>query len=295
MKDDRIFLAIIPPAIAVKFGFLRGFAQYVIRFDKAFLQNYRYFHSRYTPVEYLQIGLFSYFLLSGLLTYVLFQSFSNQVDTARAIILAMCVGVTALGIMLFLSLKHPLSLAKSKAKETDKTLLYALRDLSLQINSGNTAYTALSNVAKSKYGGASEQLEFLVRDMRVGKPLEESIRHRITLTQSEYLRKAYWQLLNSFRAGSNLKEGLESVIAELDRKQRHDIDNYAKELNLWSLIYMLFSVAIPTIGLTMLVILSSFAGYSITEGTFFFFIGACVFVQIILIILVKMRRPVVQF
>tara|TARA_Y100000310_G_scaffold343799_1_gene453092 strand:- start:4018 stop:4275 length:258 start_codon:yes stop_codon:yes gene_type:complete len=82
------------------------------------------------------------------------------------------------------------------------------------------------------------------------------------------------------------------LIDDLTLDQRNRIKKYAAELNLWSLLYLLFAVAVPTIGATMLVILSSFAGFGVTQGFFIIFISICFIIQLILIGFVKTRRPV---
>ena len=91
-----------------------------------------------------------------------------------------------------------------------------------------------------------------------------------------------------------MKSSLQVIITELVKDQRARIEIYAKELNLWSLIYMMFAVAIPSISATMLVILSSFAGFGVTRASFIGFLGITVFIQIALIGLIKTRRPVVS-
>lgn len=77
-------------------------------------------------------------------------------------------------------------------------------------------------------------------------------------------------MINSIKSGSNIKKTLKSITKELSSEQRTKIANYSRELNLWSLIYMLFAVAVPSIGSTMLVILSSFAGFGIDRPMFIF-------------------------
>jgi len=81
----------------------------------------------------------------------------------------------------------------------------------------------------------------------------------------------------------------------LNDAQKGKIMNYARELNLWSLIYMMFAVAIPTIGSTMMVILSTFAGFGVSKQMFVSFIALCFAIQFIMVNFVKARRPVVQF
>ena len=88
---------------------------------------------------------------------------------------------------------------------------------------------------------------------------------------------------------------LQAIISDLDTEQKSKIMSYSRELNLWSLVYMLFAVAIPTIGSTMLVILSTFAGFGISQQIFITFLVICFFIQFFLMNFVKVRRPIVQF
>ena len=72
------------------------------------------------------------------------------------------------------------------------------------------------------------------------------------------------------------------------------IKAYAQELNMWGLIYMLASVVLPSMGVTLLVILSSFLGGEIIgEGLFWGILLFLVFFQIFFIQFVKSKRPII--
>ncbi len=198
-------------------------------------------------------------------------------------------------LILLALLRYPRIVAGKKAEQVDKHLVFALKDLYLQIGSGVSLYNSMVNVAKADYGIVSEEFRKVARAINTGMPMAAALEKMATSSSSEFLRRTTWQLVNTLKAGASLKGALRSVIDELTADQRNKIRDYAHELNLWSLVYMLFAVAIPTIGATLLVILSSFAGFGVTQGMFIIFIVACFFVQYVLIGLVKARRPVVQF
>lgn len=294
---DRIFLSIIPLPIARRFAPLfRGLSHFLMKYFPQLPQEMKKLDIEFDADDYLSIGMMSYFLIAFVLGFGLSYLFIIQnIEPRKAYVVGGLIGLVIFGLMIFLAVKHPTSHAEAKAKEIDKTLVYGLRDISLQISSGETLFTALANVSKADYGELSNELSIVMKKINVGIPMGAVLKQRVTLIQSEYLKKTYWQLINSLRAGADLKNSLNSILQQLDAKQKMEIANYARELGLWSLIYMMFSVAIPTIGLTMLVILSAFAGGGIEEASFISFVVICFIIQAVLIVFIKSRRPVVQF
>ena len=192
-------------------------------------------------------------------------------------------------------LTYPKVLAGKKAEQVDKSLIYALKDLLLQISSDVSLYNGLVNVSEAGYGLVSEEFEKVAQHVNTGMPMADALERMAVDTESEYMKRTTWQLINTLNAGASLKSALKSIVKDLTIEQRTKIKGYANELNLWSLIYMLFAVAVPTIGAVMLVILSSFGGMGVSKGMFIIFIVICFFIQYVLIGFVKARRPVVQF
>lgn len=195
----------------------------------------------------------------------------------------------------FALIRYPKILAGKKAEQVDKNLIYALKDLLLQISSDVSLYNGLVNVSKAGYGLVSEEFEKVAQNVNTGMPMADALEKMAIDTESEYMKRTTWQLINTLNAGASLKASLNSIVKDLTVEQRTKIKGYASELNLWSLIYMLFAVAVPTIGAVMLVILSSFGGMGVSRGMFVAFIVVCFFIQYVLIGFVKARRPVVQF
>lgn len=219
----------------------------------------------------------------------------RHLDLIRSILLGTAIGFGILVLFFILLLRYPKIIAGKKAEQIDKHLLFALKDLLLQISSGVSLYNAIINVANSGYGIVSDEFKKVAKNVKTGMALNTALERLAVESSSEYMRRTIWQVVNTLKAGASLKGALQNIISELAVTQHTKIKNYSQELNLWSLIYMLFAVAIPTIGSTMLVILSSFAGIGVSKGTFIVFIVFCFFIQIALIGFVKTRRPVVNF
>jgi flagellar protein FlaJ len=204
-------------------------------------------------------------------------------------------GGIGLGMLFFvIYLRYPTIIAGKKGERIDKNLVFALKELYLQIISGVTLYDALANVANSNYGEVSEELQWSIKQIETGTSMQVTLEELAANTRSDYLKRTVWQLVNTMRAGGTIKGAIKTIIEDLVREQRGKIKDYAQELNLWCLMYMLFAVAIPTIGITMLVILSGFAGFNVTPVTFTLFIAMTFAIQIALIGLIKSRRPMVN-
>jgi archaeal flagellar protein FlaJ len=249
----------------------------------------------FTTAEYLTTalinGLIYFIFLSILLTILATIQEKTIIEALRQ---GIGYGILILLLLLFALVRYPKIIAGKKAEQIDKSLLFALKDLLLQIGSGVSLYNGLVNVAKAGYGQTSTEFEKVAKAVNTGTPLDKALERMAVESKSDFLRRTTWQLINALKAGASLKEALRTIIDDLTRDQREKIKNYAQELNLWSLLYMLFAVAIPTIGATMMVILSSFAGFGITPTLFIVFITITFIVQLILIGFVKTRRPIVS-
>jgi len=67
---------------------------------------------------------------------------------------------------------------------------------------------------------------------------------------------------------------------------------YGQELNLWGLIYMMAVIVAPSMGVTLLVILSSFVGSTaINERLFWVILFGVVLFQMVLISIIRNKRP----
>lgn len=251
--------------------------------------------SELNDTEYISRALLNsvvFFLLFFLLLFFLNYTVQGKAIN-DSIFQGLLYGLAIFALIFFTLIKYPGILAGKKAELIDKYLLFALKDLKLQITSGVTLYNGLVNISKAGYGRASQEFEKVARAVNTGTPVDKALEKMAVESKSEFLRRMTWQLVNTLKAGASLEGALNTLIRDLTMDQRDKIKTYASELNMWVLVYMLFAVAVPTIGATLLVILSSFAGFGITKGFFIFFIILCFIIQIILIGFVKSRRPVV--
>ncbi|MFH0961962.1 MAG: type II secretion system F family protein [archaeon] len=191
-------------------------------------------------------------------------------------------------------LYYPKMLLLKSAEMLDKDLVFALKDLLLQIDSGVSLFDGLVNISRADYGSVSDEFRTVVQDINTGMPEDKALEKLAIKTESEFLKKSLWQIVTALRSGSGAQKALESVLLVLEKNQRDQIKAYTQELNLWSMMYMVFAVAVPGLGTTILIIMSTFAGVEINETIFLVMIGSCVFVELVIIGFIKVRRPTVH-
>lgn len=222
--------------------------------------------------------LFSYFMFS-----------LRGVGNAAAISIG--PGVLIFMVILLFQLIYPKVAARKVAERVDRELIFALKDMYVQINSGVSLFDAMCNISKADYGYVSKEFEEAVRGISAGDSEEEALEKLALKTKSEYFKKALWQLITAMRSGASTAGALRSVIDVLIGYQHRMIKNYCSELNFWILMFMLIAATIPTLGITLSVILSTFGSAGITPALFINFIAVSFIIQAVMIGFLKSRRP----
>ncbi|MGM5482021.1 MAG: type II secretion system F family protein [Nanobdellota archaeon] len=240
------------------------------------------------------LNAFSWFFLSSVLLFSLIVAMDAR-SLSEASLYSGGLGIFLFLVIFMVTVRYPKVSAGKDAEAIEGNLIFALKDLLLKVSAGTQLYDALVSIANSNYGEVSVQFEKVAKQVQSGKPMDKALENMALTTSSEYMKRTVWQLVNVLKSGSNLKRALRIVISEQLQNHKEKIRGYAQELNLWSLIYMLFAVAIPTIGLTMMLILTTFSGFGMTQSTFIVFGVLCLFVQYVIIGLIQSRRPSINF
>ncbi|MDO8339211.1 MAG: type II secretion system F family protein [Candidatus Burarchaeum sp.] len=201
------------------------------------------------------------------------------------------VGLAFFLLALTLHIFYPGILAKNIASSVDRDLVFALQDLMIQVSSGISLYDAMTNIAHSNYGYVSNEFEITVKRISSGMSESDALEEMVFRTQSDAFRKLLWQLITTLQSGASIKPALASVIETLLNEQHRAIRNYAASLNFLILLYMLFAVVAPSIGITLLTILAGFSGIGVTESTLLMLVGAAFVGQAMLIGFMKRSRP----
>jgi pilus assembly protein TadC len=209
------------------------------------------------------------------------------------LMLAMIPSVFIAFLNLFILLRYPRILAVKRAEIVDKDLIYALKDLLLNISAGLSLFESVKRVAEADHGLVSGDFLEVVEDTNRGMPLDDALENLALKSSSDFMRNSIWQIVNAVKSGTSIKAALSGIIEALERDQNRKIRNYIQELNVLTMVYMLFAIAVPTIITTVLVVLTSLAGTGVTEEIYLFVILVCLLVQIMLVGFIRSRRPLI--
>jgi flagellar protein FlaJ len=210
--------------------------------------------------------------------------------------MALCAAVGLSIFMLFYMLVMPKVRIRKRGSLIERNLTYALKDLEIQTGAGIPIFDAIVHVANGGYGECSEEFKQVIKKVESGASVIRALDEVGMHTASPFLRRIIWQVVNSMYAGSDVSIALKAIGNDLTRDKETKIKAYGQEMNMWSLMYMLMVIVLPSQGITLLIILSTLVDIfgAVDKNLIFGFILAFMFFfQFMLIGMIKNKRPLV--
>lgn len=242
------------------------------------------------PEAYCGASLLSSFFYGLVLFAISFVATSLR-GTAEPLMLSLVVGIGAWLVFLVLHLVYPGIVLSKMATRESKDLLFALREIIMGVDSGVPLFDSIRNVADAEYGYVSAAFTGVVRDIESGIPEVDALRMLALRTESEYLKRTLWQMVNALESGASMESALLSMVESIEGYTYRDIKNYSSNLNFLLLIYMLVASVVPSLGITLMVLLSAFSGLGVDVTTLALLVGSSALVQTILIGYMGSTRP----
>jgi len=244
-----------------------------------------------TETEFVRKTLFSAFYL----TTGVAVSVALMLSKVNINILFMIFAFPVLFILMFIYfIKFPDVKILRIQREIDREIVYAGRFLVVELESGIPVYDSFRNVA-TNYPFVGKYFRNIVEDVDLGTPLEDALNRSVDLVPSQNFRRVLWQIINSISTGADIATSLNTVIEQVVREQRIELNEYGRKLNPLAMFYMIIAVILPSIGITMFVILVSFLSISLSLSTLLIIAGLMGFVQFLFYSVVKSSRPASQF
>lgn len=188
---------------------------------------------------------------------------------------------------------YPKVKTRRLSRDLEKDLPYALRHMLIEVRSGISLYEAMVSVSEG-YGEASKEFNRIVEDINGGKPQIDALEDSIVRNPSEQYRRAMWQMINALKSGTDVSNTLESLVESMVKQQKLDVERYGKELNPYILVYLMIAVIMPSLGVTFLIVLSTFTGVGLTNFTFYQILGGLILFQVFFLNFIKSKRPEVK-
>ena len=191
-------------------------------------------------------------------------------------------------------LKLPDVRISKKEKGISREIVFAGRHLIIELESGVSLYNALANVAKN-YEVIGGYFKEIINKVDLGTSMEDALTEAVEYIPSDDFRRLLWQILNSIRTGADISSSLSSVLEQIAREQTIEVNKYSKKLNPFAMFYMIIAVILPSLGITMLVVLSSFIEFEISLTIFMIIAGLLGFIQFMFLSMIKFSRPAIEF
>ena len=221
----------------------------------------------------------------------IFLTAAPSIPFVLKIVLPFLAGFLALFVATAFFLMYPRMMGKSIGSTIDKELIFAMRDMLIQISSGIPLFTVIENLGSANYGYVSMEFQRVATNVKGGSSLLNEIELMAIRTQSEYLKKISWQLVTAIRSGANLTSTLKSIVKILVDYQFAISKSFNAELNFIILIFMLVSAVLPTIGTTVLVIFSVFGMFGVSSDVLLGVVMISFLVQAGIVAYVYTKRP----
>jgi hypothetical protein len=240
------------------------------------------------PEDYVISSIFSS-LIWGFLLFLV--SFNLLYYKAKDVTPSFIAFVGFLFIFLALHFYYPRIIARKIGEEGDRYLVYALRDMWVQISSGVPLYTVLVNVSKGDYGVISNDIKNAISDISSTESEINALEKLSAKTASENFRKVLRHIIVSLRTGIGLSKSIETTLNSLIAEQHRKVRDYSSSLNLYLLLFLTFAAVVPSILITFLSILSVFGVFMITNETIVILIFFSFFMQMFVVGLLSSSRP----
>jgi len=218
-------------------------------------------------------------------------AFASRLAPASALPAALVLGF-AFAFLIFIQLAfYPKIMLKKKVRDVERNLIFGIRTLLVEIKSGVTLFDSIGIVAEGDNGQVSTEFKRAIEKIETGTFQEDALEEMAEMNPSLFFRRAIWQLVNGLKAGSDISTVMTALVETLTKEKENQVRRYGNSLKLLSLLYMMLGAIIPALGLTFLIILSTFPQISIKENVFW---GLLIFIgigQFMYLGIIKSARP----
>ncbi|NYZ76532.1 type II secretion system F family protein [Candidatus Micrarchaeota archaeon] len=177
-----------------------------------------------------------------------------------------------------------------KSREVDRDALFAGRDILIALRSGAPLFNALVGVRKD-YGATSKEFKKILERIDSGIPAEIALQQAYEANKAPSFRRIILQILMSMRSGSDVGNGLETTLNQISQEQVIEIKRYGQKLNPIAMFYMLFAIILPSLGVAIGVILSSFVSVDVDFTTLSIVLVFLALAQYTFLTIVRSSRP----
>lgn len=241
--------------------------------------------------EYLSIVLFTAIFISTIIFLPLLIVSISLAGVSTGILISVLIYAVFFFIIIQYLKMYPKLIIKRRVANLERNLIFALRDIYVQVKSGVSIFDTLVSVSSGSYGAVSKEFKEVIKAVNTGVPMDTALENLIIKNPSVYFRRVIRQISNGIKAGSDISIVMKSIIENMSAEQKIEIRKYGSKLNPLTLVYMMVAVILPAIGITFMIVLSTFSGLSISEPMFWGILLFLAIFQFMFIGIIKSKRP----
>ncbi len=175
-------------------------------------------------------------------------------------------------------------------KEVDSEIIFAANFLIIELSSGVPLDKAFKNMEKNyKYSGS--YFGDIIHKVYLGTDMEDAINETMIVVPSQNMRRILWQILNSLKTGTDPTDSLKRVVNHIVKDQKIAVDEYGKKLSPMAMFFMMVSIIIPSLGITMFIIMATMLGLNLSLIHYFSIALIIGFIQFMFLSIIKSLRP----
>jgi len=255
--------------------------------------NLRIAHDKNTPEKFVKRSLRLAVLISFVLVVMTFFLTAKNSSLEKLLITMLFVGVISFVFIFVFILQTPKSAIRKRQREIDKEVLFAGRYLLVKIESGTPLVNTLEDASKG-YGVSAKYFKEIIHDIDTGVPLETALENARMYSPSDKFKRILFQIVTVLKTGSEITSVLRGTLHAIAAEQVIEIKRYAKKLNSIMLFYMIIGTVLPSLGLTMLLIISGFINLPLGNTVLYSILFFIAVIQGAFIIMVRAARPLVD-
>ncbi len=265
-------------------------AGYIIKGNPGLKRLLRIAKVKQNPKEFVAKGL-RLALFSGIAMTVLMFFMFDRLEIP--LVWLLIVFPLTFTFTIFFILQTPYGMISKREREINKEVLFAGRYLLVKMESGYPLFNTLIDASKS-YGVCAEYFKEIVDEINTGTPIEEALETAREYNASDKFKRILWQIITSLNTGADVADPLRATLKSITEEQILEIKAYSKKLNSLMMFYMVIACVMPSIGVTMFIILSGFIQLEISQGLLFSLLFFIAVIQLSFISLIRGTRPMVN-
>ncbi|MFH1682467.1 MAG: type II secretion system F family protein [Candidatus Woesearchaeota archaeon] len=243
-----------------------------------------------SPEEFIKKTLMSSLIVAGGLVFFLWMVLARLGNFGKFIFGS---GPFVFLLLLFYFWRVPDAKIQKKQHDINSEIVFAGRFLIIELESGVPLYDAFKNLSKN-YKIIGKYFAEIVTKIDLGTQMEDALNESVEFTPSPNFRKILWQIVNSQQTGADMSTALRSVVEQITKEQLIEVQEYGRKLNPMAMFYMIIAVILPSIGITMFVILATFMDLTLELSVLLIISFFLAFIQFMFYAMIKSSRPSVE-